>query len=487
MSGASPEAGARVGITLAALRLRWELVATVVVLLYFAGRLVFLALRVAPSVPPDEITHVGRILAYAQVWGIPPDSPETFEYGLLGHRPWLYYWVMGRVAGLSSDLVFLRLANTALALGTAWLAVLWVREWSTRPLERVLVVVLVTNTLMFTGIGAAVSYDNAANLLAAASLLAFTRLGRSASVLSVLAFAAPLLAGCLTKRTFLPLAALFALLFLWRHWRELPELRRSLLRELRRPLPLVMAFVVVVLVGFDLQIYAGNLMRYGRLTPDFDQVVGVENAVRNRIFARDYIADLHRSGQINLEEARRMAQAVPNRGDRVATMQLLDAAVLPESSRAGPLPYAFEWSRSMLGSALGYLGHRGAGRSLSSLYAYAALFGTAAIFFLRALLRGGARRTMIDAAVLTVGNASILLWLVHYPTCLRTGYFVLALQGRYLFPVILPIYGLLVHHLMEPCPAPARVWLALGVGGLFVAGDLPWLLSNVDSQWFARQ
>jgi len=487
VSGASPEAGEGVDVASAGARPRWELVATAVVLLYFAARLVFLALRVAPAIPPDEITHVGRILAYAQAWWIPSESPASFEFGLLGERPWLYYWGMARLAGLSSDLVFLRLANTALALATAWLAVLWVREWSTQPLERLLVLVLLTNTLMFTGIGATVSYDNAANLLAAAALLAFTRLARSTRALPLLGFAAALLAGCLVKRSFLPLAALFVALFVWRHGRELPALLRSARQELRRPFPLAMALVVLVLAGFDLQVYAGNLVRYGRLVPGFDQVVGIENALENRIFARDRIADLYREGRVDLEQARQMARDVPHPGDRVATLQLLDAARRPASSRAGPFFYAYEWSRSMLQTGIGYLGHRQAARRMSSLYPYAALFAIAALFFARALARGRAARTMIDASILSLGYASILLWLVHYPGYLRTGHFMLALQGRYLFPVILPIYGLLVHHLFEPCPAPARPWLVVGVGGLFVAGDLPWLLANVGAEWFVAR
>jgi hypothetical protein len=484
VSSVSPQAEVEVDGESAVGRPTWELVATAIVLIYFAARLAYLALRVVPSIPPDEISHVGRILAYAQTWWIPPESPDSFAFGLLGERPWLYYWLMARLTRLSSDLVFLRLANAALALATAWIAVLWAREWSAQPLERLLVLVLLTNTLMFTGIGATVSYDNATNFLAAAALLTFTRLGRSARTLPLLGFSATVLAGCLVKRSFLPLAALFAGLFLWRYGRELPQRLRRLRLELRQPLPLAMTLGVLVLAGLNLQLYAGNLAHYGRLVPHFDQVVGLENALDNRIFARNQIVELYRQGRVDLEQAQRMARDIPLPGDRVATLQLLDAARQPASSRAGPFQYAFEWSRSMLANTIGYLGHEQAERRPSSLLPYATLVGLAVFLFLYSLLRGRASRTLIDASLLSLGYALILLWLVHYPSYLRSGHFGLALQGRYLFPVLLPIYALIVHPLFAACPAPARPWLTLGVGGLFVAGDLPWLLANVGPQWF---
>ena len=52
---------------------------------------------------------------------------------------------------------------------------LWVRSWCDSPWARLLFLALLTNTLMFTGISASVSYDNGANLLAATALLALTR------------------------------------------------------------------------------------------------------------------------------------------------------------------------------------------------------------------------------------------------------------------------------------------------------------------------
>ena len=79
---------------------RWELAAYGALLAYFAARVVFLAVRLHTFVPPDEVTHMGRVLAYAGTWGVPDEGPATYEFGLVGHRPWLYYWLMARVLAL---------------------------------------------------------------------------------------------------------------------------------------------------------------------------------------------------------------------------------------------------------------------------------------------------------------------------------------------------------------------------------------------------
>ena len=116
---------------------RWELAIYGLLLAYFAARLVWLALRIHPYVPPDEITHIGRVLAYANSWGVPENGPASFEYGLLDQRPWLYYWGLARALLLNVfpvlDLFFARLVNVALGLASAVVALLWIQEWCRSP------------------------------------------------------------------------------------------------------------------------------------------------------------------------------------------------------------------------------------------------------------------------------------------------------------------------------------------------------------------
>ena len=44
--------------------------------------------------------------------------------------------------------------------------------------------------------------------------------------------------------------------------------------------------------------------------------------------------------------------------------------------------------------------------------------------------------------MLVLAYAMVLMWLVNYPNYQTYRYIELALQGRYLFPVLVPLYGL---------------------------------------------
>ena len=65
----------------------WARPAIVVLLSWFALRLIALALTVDAAVPPDEATHLGRIAAWAGTWGVPAHGPSNWEHGLLWPRP----------------------------------------------------------------------------------------------------------------------------------------------------------------------------------------------------------------------------------------------------------------------------------------------------------------------------------------------------------------------------------------------------------------
>jgi hypothetical protein len=469
---------------------KWELALYALLLGYFVARVVFFALRIHPAVPPDEATHLGRCLAYAGVLGIPENGPATFEYGLIDQRPWLYYWLMGRLLDLNvfamSNLAFLRLANGVLGLGTVLIAIAWMREWCSDPMVRSLFAVFVTNTLMFTGLSGAVSYDNLANLLAASSVFAFTcfRVRRSSTAL--LWFFASILAGCLAKRSLIPLAFLLLVLLALRERHHLPALRgevRVLLGRLRSGL-LVPAACALVLAGLVASLYAGNLARYGQLSPGFGQVVGEQNAMQNRIYARSRIVERFREQEISYREAQEMAQSIHHRGDRSDTLFLLKASRLPESSRVGRIEYASKWSRHMLAGAVSYLGHRRVTKSGAALYAYFGIFAIAGILMIRKLWLGQAGGTPADSLFLAAGYAFVLMWFVNHPSYMTSRVIELGAQGRYLFPVLLPVYGVLSYSLIESLPARARPFMAGAVGLFYLYGDFPWFLGQIDERWF---
>jgi hypothetical protein len=189
--------------------LKWSLI---FLLVYFGLRLVFFAVTISPYVPPDENTHFELSRIFSTVFFLPQNSPETYEFGLVTNIPWLYYWIMGRLLALNffgiPDLLFLRLLNIPFAFATVYFVWRTLRLLTDDRLSQMLLVVAMTNTIMFSFLSAFVSYDNLTNLLAAMAvyyLLAFFK-NRSGDML-VISFLCQI-AGSLTKVAFLPLVGL---------------------------------------------------------------------------------------------------------------------------------------------------------------------------------------------------------------------------------------------------------------------------------------
>ncbi len=462
---------------------RWARIALALTLAWFAARLLYLAIAVDPAVPPDEETHVGRALAWSHVWGLPTAGPDNYELGLLTHRPFLYAWLMGRVASLGAlfgnTLLVLRLANAGMALGTAIYGLRFVRVVSREPLTHVLFGVLLTNTLMFTGLGAAVSYDNGANLLAAASFYYGARLLRAYEPTTLFVLALTLGLGCLTKRSFLPLAALLggvavvAQAGFLRDWRDRRAWGR-VVREAGRPLSAAVAIALLA----NAILYGGNWIRFGKLVPGFEQVVGVDAARNNRIFERDWILDGYREGRLELSEALRLTSTIRHPADRDSTRLQLAALRKRGDFRVGPLAYASLWGRIMLDRSMGYFGHRAVYPRAWERLVYAGVLALALALYAWRLVRRRslAGRGMGAMAAVALAYALVLLLFVNHPNYVARGILDAGVQGRYLFPVWVPAMAFVASALAEAPVRALRVPLALAVGAFFVYGDLPTLL-----------
>jgi hypothetical protein len=469
---------------------RWERAAVAGLLVYFAARTLFLAWMLAPGVPPDEATHLDRIGLYSAVPFVPIDSAASAELGLVGHRPYLYYFSMGRLlqvapAGID-ELRFLRFANCILGLLTAWVAYRWIRLVSASPLVRLVFLVFVTNTLMYSGLFASVSYDNLANLLAALAVFELTRFCTERDPGSLVAFGLWAGLGILTKQTLLPLAAILLLVLLVRERRGLSSLLRDSWAWLRAPNPrrwLLGGLLLATAVACT-GLYGANLVRYGRLVPGLEQVVGVQAAMENRIFARNQIVKEFRAGRLGHGEAIRMAEQIRHPGDRRDLKQLLNSMRDAGDERIGLLSYLGAWTRLMFEGIYGYYGH---GRIIPGRAELAPFYLCYLLAALGLAWRGRAessRRELLAAAVIVAGYAAVLIFWVHRPAYISTGSLTLAVQGRYLFPVLLLLYGLVATGLLALFAPRVRPLVALASAAYFIYADLPYLLARAPAAWW---
>jgi hypothetical protein len=456
---------------------------------------VFFSGIINPYVPPDEHTHFEISRIFSKVFFLPENSPETYEYGLVTNIPWLYYWIMGRLLPLNffgiPDLLFLRLLNIPLAFATIYFVWRMLRLLTDDRMTQILVILAMTNTLMFSFLSAFVSYDNLTNLLAAMAvyyLLAFfkTRSGEllTASVICQLA-------GSLTKLSFLPLVLILNFLLLIHEFKSLRGLPGALAAwfkalGLRR---IALVFGIILGLALNIQLYGGNYFHYGGLDPEMSKVLSPDKAMQNRLAARSMIFTLFKDGRISEEEALAMTSQISHPGDRADAVILIENwADLKENKfeLLGPLQYAAFWVQRMASGIFGIFGHILMPSEGPMMWLFAALFALSGFAVIVLWRPSETTRLPLYLMVIAAFYGLFLMYGVNYTGYLDSGLADLALQGRYIFPVLGPIYIVSIYYLLRLL----QDWrLRLGVSAaasiIFIASDLPYFLLHATPDWFS--
>ncbi len=391
------------------------------ILLAFAIASVYVALNLADGIIPDELAHFIFSKVYATTWGIPPDSPETYELGwYIAHNPFLYHWINGRVINLitllnpaANDwglLVVLRLTSVLYSLGTLYFSYLLAKELIRKPWWPLLPVFLLANTLMFAFLSGGVNYDNLVNLLCMAGLYFLVRVFNGKDfITNSLAWLIFMCIGCLAKYTVLPLA-----LFSFIAW-LVYTLRQ---RKAIFPLPklskgqIALLIILIILIGGNLALYGYNLVVYHAVLPSCKDILQPDQCALSPYYIRSQKSGLER--KMTIRES--IQQGYPD-----------------------PVKYLFEvWIKDMLTKAYGIAGHKWYHPQHLITFYY--------LFYVGMLLlaaRYWERPTYpIWSTVFIIFGYSLVLFLFNYNSELSSGFKHWAMTGRYLFPIIGLVYGL---------------------------------------------
>jgi hypothetical protein len=151
----------------------------------------------------------------------------------------------------------------------------------------------------------------------------------------------------------------------------------------------------------------------------------------------------------------------------------------------GPLAYVKFWFQTMVGTTVGIKAHLGMFKSPQYLVPVYLVMALAALgFFVRWRPRESGWITPALAAI-ALFYAGYFLHEINYDSYLNYGEPGLTVYGRYLFPIIVPIYLLLCHYLLQLFRNDyIRTALALATALLFISYDFPWFLMHATPEWF---
>jgi hypothetical protein len=474
---------------------QWEVFLAGVLIIYFVARALFFALNIKPHIPPDEITHVGIIRLYAKAPLFIQDSPESYQFGPVTHVPYLYHLLLGKILKLVPSQLephrVLRLLNVGLGLLTVLFSYRLACLLTENSLVRILFLLMLTNTLMFTFLAGSVNYDNLVNLLSVLSiywLFCFFKTERVSHLLGFLIF---LLAGALTKVSFLPLALILFGFYLYERRPRLAADGKSLSRYLFSPrlTSVALAGCLGVLLVANLTLYGANVLRFGRLIPSCDQILTPKQCMEYRIYARNQILRNFRKGRLSFREAIEAARRINHPGDRASTIYLLrqqERDRLRPKSLLDPFSYFFSfWTQQMLATSFGILGHLSLFKRARDLLPYNIILLAAFLLWVRNFRLDEASKPWNYLAAVFGLYLLVVAGYFNYRHYLETNILVMGVQGRYIFPVLAPAYLLAAHHLLSPWRKPLQVALVLLVGLVFVSGDFPYFYRKATGQWFA--
>jgi len=246
--------------------------------------------------------------------------------------------------------------------------------------------------------------------------------------------------------------------------------------------------VVIFLLALNVRLYRGNWLQYNALQAPMDKVVGLEAALQYRIFARDYIVRQFKQGKLSYTEAVRMTSIIKHQGDRNGALFLLQQALQEQAAKKKPrldrFHYAFQWCEMVASRIYGVMGHRVLLKKPGELIPYYTIFLLALGLGIRLFSWQDLRGMTGLFLTVSAGYALIVMLLVNYRTYQHSGALVLALQGRYLFPVLVSFYALVAYYITA---RGSRTWqwlAAAGIAVVFLAGEFPWFLHHAGPEWF---
>jgi 4-amino-4-deoxy-L-arabinose transferase-like glycosyltransferase len=429
-----------------------------VIIVAFCAITLYLAFNIKMGVSPDSWYHLRVSQEYSETLGIAKNNPETYKWRDIEHMPYLYFWINGRILNLNSltfnfnEVVVLRVLNVLYSVGTLIGAYLLSKEFFKKKWLNLLPVFLLANTLMFGLLSSSINYDNLANLLSVFSILFFIRAIKEKGNWKYIFLMLIMIGlGGLTKYTTLPLSFILILLTCIRvvkNWRVYKEgLKGKVLYWL---IPLIL------LIALNLGIYGVNIIKFQALQPECTDVLTYEQCLQNGVFYRDNIT-------IPAQE-----------------VSLFDMVLTGE--RLDPFRYFGYWIWEMSRRIYGIFGDM-------QLYAKDVIVPFYIFYFLVASVIGICSWKKLKKEAKYISAISIFYMLVllivqNYDMYLKRGYPALALQGRYIFPVIVPFYILLVFFLNKIKPKWLRAAVFAGLTILFVIGCWIFFFRNVDVSWF---
>lgn len=378
---------------------------------YFFVFTVFLAIVIQLGTAPDENYHYSFIKYYGEKSVDPFIGGQTSDFHLgpvSTEVSYLYHYIMSFVYRLfdalgTDGVLGLRIVNIFLGIGSLVGLNYIARMLRINQKIRLAVLLLIASIPMFMFLSASISYDNLIILLSVMGVALSLSIKTKFALGKVLGLVSIIFIGPIVKMAFLPISLVlgaYLLLVLYKNRKLVTHQIQRLYKNNKRLVVVYAIILFSVFLMFSAK-YVSNLANYHTFQPKCAKVLTRENCLNYPIYKR--------SQTYNQEQAK-------------------------PKTVSGDI-YIVSWAKLMASRTYGLFGHKKFKevRAISILALMAAYVFI--ILFFRKITQKSFKSTIIPA--LFIVYAAALLYTNH-KSYLKRGDIALAVQGRYLFPVLLP-------------------------------------------------
>lgn len=429
----------------------------------FASHLV-LNLRMGLS--PDSTYHPEVSRAYTTTWGIPENTEETYQFRDITRIPYLSFWVNARLMNLNNQTLninevhLLRFFNLMFAVGTLIFTYLISKVVIKGKWSSLLPTFLLANTLMFISLSSAINYDNMANFFATVSIYFFVKYLKQPKQISntILMFFALTIA-TLTKSTILPLALVATIIWAYILLKK-KILNMEYITQLKQTKNILILIPLILFIYLNISLYLPNIMDFGSLEPDCIDMLTHEQCLQNGVYNRD----------INMIP-------VVFEGGFIDTVKLI-----LDGERMNPITYLPFWITEMSRKIFGIMGDK----SLYMEYDYLPFYFAFGILGIYLIIKNRSKLGRVDKSLIIISSfyALFLMMYHNYDTYIKHDWPDLALQGRYIFPVLVPIYVIFSKYFVQIKNKKILYILTTILILGFILGSYVYFLVKVPSDWY---
>lgn len=440
-------------------KINWYKILLFAIFLLFTLFSLYLVINIKIGISPDSSYHLEVSKAYSQTLFRPENTPDTYQWRDITRISYLFFWINGRILninnGVINEVILLRIVNVIYSMGTVFVSYLLSKEIFKNKWKRLLPIFLLTNTLMFVFLSSSINYDNLANLLSVLSILFFVKFVKSKiDIKYLLLMILFLCLGALTKFTVLPLAFILVILCVVDIFRK-----KELLNKIKMGKEYLLLLPILFFGFLNLELYGKNIIQYGGLEPDCNKILTHEQCLLNGVYYRDNVT--FQSTKI----------------DGVKGY----ISLITSGERVDPFRYFLKWLPNLTMKIYGIFAD-------NSLFMPEPFWYIFILFFLIATILAVINFKKWDSIdkyliVIFLFYIAVLFLFQNYSMYLRFNHYYLALQGRYIFPVISIMYILFTKSILFVKKKWIKYLILLSFVLLITYSSIPFFLTNMPSEW----